>query len=158
MTTRVSFAATRRAPVRPLRRPGRGTPRVDANRVIGEAIAGLGLPGGMLEEVAYAALDRRRIEGWIYELCHAETSTRRLRRRLEALLQASRLCPVCGKVVAARADAIYRGSPCRVEAHRAAKRRQASQWPEVWHEDFEKAEKPIESMGFPLSGRQDLNL
>lgn len=58
---------------------------------------------------------------WIGHLREAETSTRRHRKRLEALRDgtAPRVCPGCGGPVTGRADAVYCSTACRVRAHRA---------------------------------------
>jgi hypothetical protein len=59
------------------------------------------------------------IEWGIGELRGQETILRRARRRLEALRDGcTGTCPQCGNPLAARADAVYCSSACRVRAHR----------------------------------------
>ena len=71
-------------------------------------------------------LNRRHLDGWIVDLAKGEAAVRRLRKRLEALRnESTRACPVCGRPVAGRSDAVYCSSACRVRAHRDAHRRAA---------------------------------
>jgi hypothetical protein len=69
------------------------------------------------------ALDPRNLDYFIDSLSRTETATRNLRNRLEAIRDGvERTCPVCGRPVAGRSDAIYCESNCRIRAHREAKR------------------------------------
>jgi hypothetical protein len=68
-------------------------------------------------------LDPRNLDYFIDELRHVEATTRELRQRLEAVRDGQeKKCPVCGRPVVGRADAIYCESNCRIRAHREAKR------------------------------------
>lgn len=67
------------------------------------------------------ALTRKNLPHWIAELRESEAMTRRLRKRLEALQdEIEKPCPVCGRPVAGRSDAVYCGSSCRLRAHRTS--------------------------------------
>ena len=69
------------------------------------------------------ALDPRNLDYFIDSLRRTETTTRNLRNRLEAIRDgAERPCPVCGRPVVGRADAIYCETNCRIRAHREGKR------------------------------------
>jgi hypothetical protein len=65
-------------------------------------------------------LDREQLPWWIENLKEAEANIRRLRGRLEAILDGSeRRCPVCDTAVTGRADQLYCGATCRQRARRA---------------------------------------
>ncbi len=104
----------------------RNTRHLQPAKVIGRTVVGLkGLCMGvvLLEDEHYEVLDRTNLDYWIGELRSSEASVRRLRKRLEALRdEVGRLCPVCGRPVIGRADAVYCGSNCRIRAHREARR------------------------------------
>ena len=76
-------------------------------------------PESRLAELAGLA-DRHDFDMWVGQLRRAETSIRRYRKRLEALRDgcALRRCPVCGGLLAGRADAVYCGDVCRLRAYR----------------------------------------
>lgn len=76
-----------------------------------------------LPQAQLLALDPRNHDWFIDQLRHVETTTRELRHRLEAIRDGSeKTCPVCGRPVVGRADAVYCESNCRIRAHREAKR------------------------------------
>jgi hypothetical protein len=87
-----------------------------------------GFDGELWPEPRLAALaelaDREDLDAWIDDLRRAETSVRWFRKRLEALRdgRAPGRCPVCGGVVAGRADAVYCGDGCRLRAYRGRAR------------------------------------
>ena len=112
-------AARRRGVDIPAGRIVGGLRRHDPNRIVRQAVQALeGLVLG-IELVDFAGLDHRWLDEWIAGLRVGETGMRRLRKRLEALRDsATRLCPVCGRPVAGRADAVYCSGNCRVRAHR----------------------------------------
>ncbi len=78
----------------------------------------VGMPERELQQ-----LDRANLDQWIAGLRHGERKVRHLRKRLEALRdQSHRTCPVCGRPVTGRPDAVYCDSSCRVRAHRRARK------------------------------------
>ncbi len=76
-----------------------------------------------LPEQELRALDPKNLDYFIDRLSYIETTTRNLRNRLEGIRDGSeRTCPVCGRPVAGRADAIYCEANCRVRAYRESQR------------------------------------
>jgi hypothetical protein len=72
-----------------------------------------------LPEKDIQTLDRSNLPYYIAKLREAETRTRQLRKRLEALQAGvERPCPACGRPVQGRADAVYCSTNCRVRSHR----------------------------------------
>jgi hypothetical protein len=96
--------------------------KYDPVRRMTEIVLFQGIPAEHWPDTELAELaDDDNLDWWIGHLREAEASTRRHRKRLEALRDGalSRACPGCGGPVAGRADAVYCGSTCRVRAHRA---------------------------------------
>jgi DNA repair exonuclease SbcCD ATPase subunit len=92
----------------------------DPDRRMGMLVAGTHV---FLPEKDIQALTRSNLDHWISELRQGETEVRQLRKRLEALRdQSARSCPVCGRPVTGRPDAIYCEATCRIRAHRQAQR------------------------------------
>lgn len=101
-------------------RPSRRTLKNDPDRRITDAV----IRGQVwFPEKDILGADRKNLDWWIAELRKSEAMTRQLRKRLEALRDESeRACPVCGRIIRGRRDAVYCEAACRIKAHRQAKR------------------------------------
>lgn len=99
--------------------------RRDRADLMDESVLAQGFPGEGWTDAELADAVRlsggEHLDWWIVHLRQAETSVRRLRKRMEALRDGrpSRVCPGCGGPVTGRADAVYCGSGCRLRAYRA---------------------------------------
>jgi len=103
----------------PADRSMRNTRRFDSNRIISTIVDGLDGTRMSIDVIDYEAVDREQMPRWIDGLRQAESSLRRLRTQLEAILTDSeRRCPVCDTAVTGRADQVYCGATCRQRAHR----------------------------------------
>ncbi|MGD8214051.1 hypothetical protein [Aestuariimicrobium sp. Y1814] len=72
-------------------------------------------------QAAVIGLEPEYVADLMHELRTGEAELRKLRQRLDALQggEPARACPVCGKSVTGRSDAVYCSTACRVNAHRA---------------------------------------
>lgn len=104
----------------------KGHRRFDPNRAVEQTILQSGFSGAvteLMDDDAYASLDRDRLEEWIEGLREVERDLRRLRLRLTHELaepDAGRgaECAQCGSPVLGRTDRRYCSPACRQRAYR----------------------------------------
>ena len=100
--------------------------RTDPNARMDDVVSHAGVGLDINDHIPLSQLDRAQFAWWIDRLQEAETSNRRLRGQLEAILAGEdRRCPVCDKPVTGRADQKFCGGTCRQRACRTAARASA---------------------------------